>query len=109
MKDDRTAAPSRRRLDPLKAQLANLQGIDAKASITRTGLLSSTQSSRLSGNSVDCARSAPATKRFINSPAESSGESWQRPRFHTARVTLGNALTIRSIPAYPAATDGWPD
>src|SRR5262245_2441593 len=39
-----------------------------KASITRTGLLSSTQSSRLSGNSVDCARSAPATKRFINSP-----------------------------------------
>src|SRR5215813_5248650 len=39
-----------------------------KASITRTGLLSSTQSSRLSGNSVDCARSAPATKRFINFP-----------------------------------------
>jgi hypothetical protein len=30
---------------------------------------------RLSGNRVDCALSAPVTKRFINSPAESSRES----------------------------------
>src|SRR6516225_1260614 len=40
-------------------------------SITRTGLLSSMKSSRHSGNSVHCPRSASSTKRPINSPAES--------------------------------------
>src|SRR5579872_335812 len=40
-------------------------------SITRTGLLSSMKSSRHSGNSVHCPRSASSTKRRINSPAES--------------------------------------
>src|SRR5215469_4009346 len=40
-------------------------------SITRTGLLSSMKSSRHSGNSVHCPRSASSTKRFINSPTES--------------------------------------
>jgi hypothetical protein len=34
----------------------------------RTRLLSSTQSSMHSGNKVDCPRSAPATKRFIDPP-----------------------------------------
>src|SRR5271165_6609409 len=33
---------------------------------TRTGLFSPIQSSRHSGNSVDCLRSAPTTKRFID-------------------------------------------
>jgi hypothetical protein len=33
-------------------------------------LLSSMKSSRHSGNRVDCPRSAPATKRFINSPTD---------------------------------------
>src|SRR5260370_42612109 len=37
-------------------------------STTRTELLSSTHSSRHSGNSVDCTRSAPSTKRFMNCP-----------------------------------------
>src|ERR1700726_4960455 len=39
--------------------------------ITRTGLLSSMKSSRHSGNSVHCPRSASSTKRLINSPIES--------------------------------------
>src|SRR5215471_12998196 len=37
-------------------------------SITRTGLLSSMKSSRHSGNSVHCPRSASSTKRLIDSP-----------------------------------------
>ena len=36
-------------------------------STARTGLLSSIQSSRHSGNSVDCSRSAPSMNRFITS------------------------------------------
>src|SRR3954454_14629258 len=40
-------------------------------SITRTGLLSSTKSSRHSGNSVHCPRSDSLTKRLINPPVES--------------------------------------
>src|SRR5947207_10103199 len=40
-------------------------------SITRTGLLSSMKSSRHSGNSVHCPRSACSTKRLIDSPIES--------------------------------------
>src|SRR4029453_13427415 len=39
--------------------------------ITRTGLLSSMKSSRHSGNSVHCPRSASSTKRLIDSPVES--------------------------------------
>jgi hypothetical protein len=45
------------------------------ASMTRTGFSSSIQSSRHSGRSVDCPRSAPSTNRFMVTPAESSGES----------------------------------
>ena len=41
--------------------------------MTRTGLLSSTQSSRHSGNKLDCPRSAPATKRFIDPPRNHQG------------------------------------
>src|ERR1700683_2456305 len=39
-------------------------------SITRTGLFSSIQSARHSGNSVACPRSIPSTKRFIQPSAE---------------------------------------
>jgi hypothetical protein len=56
------------------------------ASTTRTGLLSSMKSSRHSGNSVDCPRSAPSMNRFIDCPRKSRGESYQRPRFCAARV-----------------------
>src|SRR4029078_31404 len=38
------------------------------ASITRTGLFSSIQSSRHSGNRVLCPRSTPSKKRFIKAP-----------------------------------------
>src|SRR6201987_5038434 len=41
------------------------------ASITRTGLLSSMKSSRHSGNTVHCPRSASSTKRPINFSQES--------------------------------------
>src|SRR4030088_1481790 len=42
-------------------------------STARTGLLSSTQSSRHSGSNVACPRSSPATKPAIKSPADSVG------------------------------------
>src|SRR3954471_18489416 len=41
------------------------------ASTARTGLLSLIQSSRHSGNKVDCPRSAPTRKRFIRSSRKS--------------------------------------
>src|ERR671910_3573753 len=41
-----------------------------KASMTRTGLFSSTQSSRASGNRVVWLRSTPSTKRLIGSPKQ---------------------------------------
>src|SRR5712664_3736341 len=43
-------------------------------STARTGLLSSTQSSRHSGSNVACPRSSPATKPGIKSPADSVGD-----------------------------------
>src|SRR3990170_712397 len=61
------------------------------ASITRTGLLSSIQSSRHSGNNVDCPRSAPTTKRFIKPRRKSRGEPYQRPRFHTPWIDSSTA------------------
>src|SRR5258708_14390214 len=52
---------------PSKPRLAR-SSESTKQSITRTELLSSTHSSRPSCNSVDCPRSAPSTKRFMNCP-----------------------------------------
>ena len=72
----------RRRLDAVEPQLGR-SSASTNASITRTGLLSSTQSSRHSGNSVDCARSAPAMKRFINPPANHEENHSSERRFHT--------------------------
>src|SRR5262245_15018161 len=48
--------------------------------ITRTGLFSSIQSSRHSGNSVLCSRSVPSTKRFIRPSAAAKN---QRCENHT--------------------------
>ena len=53
--------------------------VSTKTSITRTGLSSSIQSSKHSGNSVLCPRSVPSTKRLIRSLRKSS-------RNHTARI-----------------------
>src|SRR5207237_3892177 len=61
---------SRRRLHPSKLIPAK-SSASTNASITRTGLLSSMKSSRHSGNSVHCPRSASSTKRLIDSPIES--------------------------------------
>src|SRR4029079_6802441 len=51
---------------PSKPSL-NKSSFSTKASITRTGLSSSIQSSRHSGNNAACPRSTPSTKRFIRS------------------------------------------
>lgn len=54
--------------------------------MARTGLSSSTQSSRHSGNSVDWPRSAPAMNRFIAHHRKSRAESSPTRSFHAARV-----------------------
>jgi hypothetical protein len=59
---------------PSNPKMASLSA-STKASIPRTRLLSSTQSSRHSGNSVDCPRSAPQMRRFIISPRNLRGVS----------------------------------
>ncbi len=56
-------------LNALEARLGQIERIDKHT--TRTGLLSSMKSSRHSGNSVHCPRSASSTKRLVNSPTES--------------------------------------
>src|SRR5215475_11214558 len=60
---------------PLRSQRAS------NASITRTGLLSSMKSSRHSGKSIHCPRSASSTKHLINSPAESQENHNSRTAF----------------------------
>jgi len=70
-------------------------------SITRTGLLSSMKSSRHSGNSVHCPRSASSTKRLINSPAESrenhnSSTAFSHSQGHSRR--LGHVPTTSALP-----------
>ena len=64
--DDRRPAGCLR-INPLKAELGQIELVDKHVD-TRTGLSSSIQSSRHSGNSVLCPRSTPSTKRFIQSP-----------------------------------------
>src|SRR5918993_151542 len=54
---------------PLKPR-ALRSSASTKALMTRTGLFSSTQSSRLSGNRVVWLRSTPSTKRLIGSPKQ---------------------------------------
>src|SRR3954453_19590215 len=64
--------------------------VSTNTSITRTGLLSSMKSSRHSGNSVHCPRSASSTKRLINSPRRITGESYQQHRVFTHGVIPGS-------------------
>ena len=105
--------PRRRRLDALKAQLANIHCIDEGIDHAKiTGLLSSTQSSRLSGNSVDCALSAPATKRFINSPQNhhenlSSARVFTHPG-HSRRRTLSTASVRQDLTRDQKVRPGMP-
>ena len=53
--------------NPIKPQLSEVEFV-RKDIDHSTGLFSSIQSSRHSGNSVLCPRSAPSMKRFIRSP-----------------------------------------
>src|SRR4029077_5993209 len=88
--------PSNRTLDK--------SSLSTKASITRTGLSSSIQSSRHSGNSVACPRSVPSTKRFIRFPRSRESllqESHEAGRFHTARVNSGLQTMSASRPLSP--------
>jgi hypothetical protein len=62
-----------------------------KASMTRTGLFSSTQSSRLLRNRVVWLRSTPSTKRLIGSP-NIAERSYHRPRFDTPRNVCRRTL-----------------
>src|SRR3712207_75806 len=71
-----------------------------KASMTRTGLSSPIQSSRLSGNRVVWLRSTPSTKRLIGSPKQNR-QSYHRPRFDTPRVIQGNVLQVSSVRCSP--------
>jgi hypothetical protein len=53
-------------------------------------LISSMKSSRHSGNSVDCPRSTPSTKRFIRSPANRAGILQRSAKiYHLDRAVLG--------------------
>ena len=71
--DDTTDAPSppRFRSKPISAK----SSVSTNTSITRTGLLSPMKSSRHSGSSVDCPRSACSTKRLISFPRRIARES----------------------------------
>src|SRR5262245_57038890 len=79
--------------------------LSTKASITRTGLSSSIQSSRHSGNSVAWPRSIPSTKRLIRSLRKCVGiiqrESNNQMRFHTVTVRVGHSTVFAQCPNCP--------
>ena len=61
-------------------------------SMTRTGLLSSMKSSRHSGNSVHCQRSASSTKRLIYSPGEALLAFYDFPAEHWKHLRTTNVI-----------------
>src|SRR5882762_2996028 len=69
-------------------------------STARTGLLSSTQSSRHSGSNVACPRSSPATKPGIKSPADSVGDHGIRRVFTQPgpRSDVSQPLRSQGVP-----------
>src|SRR5271167_3397071 len=69
-------------------------------SITRTGFLSSMKSSRHSGNSVHCPRSAFSTKRIIDPPRITGRIIAAEQRFHTARVNHDQTGLSEPCPVY---------
>src|SRR5215471_9277975 len=81
-----------------------------KASITRTGLLSSTQSSRLSGNSVDCARSDPCNEALHQFPRRIIRRILATPAFLHSQGHLSPSQWVHSTgmttAGQPAITDG---
>jgi hypothetical protein len=74
------------------------------ASTARTGLLSSIHSSRHSGNKVDCPRSAPTKKRFIDPPQIATriitSRTFSRSQGHSRR--LSDILGMSASPSTPA-------
>src|SRR5262249_9001776 len=67
--------------------------LSTKASITRTGLSSSTQSSRHSGNSVAWPRSIPSTKRLIRSLRQKAAESYSANQITKCVFTQPGSIT----------------
>jgi hypothetical protein len=74
-------------------------------SITRTGLLSSMKSSRHSGNSVHCPRSASSTKRLINSPIESRENHNSSTAFSHSQGQTRKSGCATGESALPSRTD----
>ena len=103
--DGRTAGPLPR-ARPRRTLYSARSSASTNTSITRTALLSSTQSSRHSGNSDACARSAPATKPFINAPADSTARIIASLEFHTARVNSSPARRPGGTAEVPLIPDG---
>ena len=96
---------SRRRLHPSKLISAK-SSASTNTSITRTGLLSSMKSSRHSGNSVHCPRSAPQRSASSASPAESR-ENHSKHSVFTQPGSNGDLTgqpdRVRFSPRRPAA------
>src|ERR1700730_17345406 len=74
-------------------------------SITRTGLLSSMKSSRHSGNSVHCPRSACSTKRLINSPIESRENHNSSTAFSHSQGQFRKSALVTARSALPPGAD----
>jgi hypothetical protein len=79
--------------NPVKSRFRQDSSSSTKTSTTRTGLFSSIQSSRHSGNRVLCPRSVPSTKRFIRPSAAAKN---QRCENHMKR----GVFTTRSITSF---------
>src|SRR5258708_9371461 len=79
--------------------------ISTNTSITRTGLLSSMKSSRHSGNSVHCPRSASSTKRLINSPIESRENHNSSTAFSHSQGHFRKSARAVARSALPPSTD----
>jgi hypothetical protein len=87
---------SRRRFHPLKAHLSQIEHIGKHLDHANSVALVNEiiKSSRHSGNSVHCPRSACSTKRLTSSPRRITRESEQHRRFHTARVNKCGAKSV---------------
>src|SRR5262245_21873170 len=94
------ATPSNPTLD--KSSLAT------KASITRTGLSSSTQSSRHSGNSVAWPRSIPSTKRLIRSLRQKAAESYSANQITKRVFTQPGSIATEEVEAAPSRMSASP-
>ena len=88
-------------LNPLETHLGQNRAHRQTHRSPRTGLLSSMKSSRHSGNSVHCPRSASSTKRLIDPPTESRGNHNSGTAFSHSQDHSRRFSHVRSTSAYP--------